>query len=169
MIEIPLTKGYVAIVDDEDADLANFKWSAKEDKKRSTVYAQRTIYWREHGKRLQRSETMHRVVLGRMTGHVLSRGELVDHTDRDGLNNQRDNLRLCTNQQNCFNRKTPITNVSGYKGVVFMPPNPNKPWGAYIRAHGRNKFLGSFSTPEAAHAAYCEAAQKYFGEFWRAA
>ena len=170
MIEIQLTRGYVAIVDDEDADLAQFKWSAKEKKKQNSVYAQRTVYWRDdNGKRLQKSEVMHRVILGRKLEKTLTRSELVDHIDRNGLNNTRSNLRICTDQQNSFNRKRPVTNTSGYKGVVFMPPNPNKSWGAYICANGKNKFLGSFTTPEAAHEAYCKAAQEYFGEYWRAA
>jgi hypothetical protein len=170
MIEIKLSKGYVAIVDDEDADLAQYNWSAKTSKRDNTVYAQRTVYWRtEDGKRHQKSIAMHRLILSRKIGKDLLRNEFVDHIKGNGLDNRRDQLRLATNAQNKQNMKKPKTNSSGFKGVVFMPPNPNKPWGAYIRANGKNKFLGSFTTPEEAHEAYMKAAREHFGEFARAA
>lgn len=41
----------------------------------------------------------------------------VDHIDGNTLNNTLTNLRVCNHQQNMYNRKTPITNKSGHKGI----------------------------------------------------
>jgi hypothetical protein len=95
MIEIPLTKGYTAIVDDKDADLAEFKWHASE-KRRGAVYAQRGVWIN----RKVKHTLMHRVILERMVGHPLKRTDFCDHKDGNGLNNQRSNLRLAPRTQN---------------------------------------------------------------------
>jgi hypothetical protein len=42
-----------------------------------------------------------------------------------------------------------------------------KKWIAQIGHNKQHFFLGSFDTPEQAHAAYCEAAREHFGEFAR--
>jgi hypothetical protein len=40
-------------------------------------------------------------------------------------------------------------------------------WKAVITVHGKGLYLGYFKTPEAAHMAYCAAADKHFGEYAR--
>ena len=63
-----------------------------------------------------------------------------------------------------FSRKE-RNNTSGYKGVSF-----HKDTGMYrarIMVRGVSIHLGAFRRPELAHAAYCEAAKKHFGEFAR--
>lgn len=91
----------------------------------------------------------------------------VDHKDGDGLNNTRSNIRICTQAQNCANRKTiGKNNKSGYKGVYFNK-SKNK-WRAMLKFNKKEIHLGYFSNPvEAAHA-YDNAALKYFGEFSKA-
>jgi len=42
-------------------------------------------------------------------------------------------------------------------------------WRAVVTADGIKTSLGYFETPEAAHDAYCEAARRLHGKFWRAA
>lgn len=93
-------------------------------------------------------------------------GKVVDHIDRNTLNNDTDNLRFCTIGENCRNSKKRRDNTSGYKGVDF-----NKAEGKYrarIRiGNGKRISLGLFSTPELAYEAYCKAVPIYHKEFGR--
>lgn len=89
----------------------------------------------------------------------------VDHWDLDKSNNRFHNLREASHGQNAHNRPKPSTNTSGFKGASLH--KPTQKWMAQIRADGRGYYLGLHDTPEAAHAAYCEAARKFHGEFAR--
>lgn len=89
----------------------------------------------------------------------------IDHINRNGCDNRIANLRLATKTQNMGNRKRNANNSSGYKGVY---KHRNK-WAACIRQNGKTISLGTFNTPQEAHAAYVAAAKKIFGEFARAA
>lgn len=87
--------------------------------------------------------------------------ETVDHKDGDPLNNRLANLRNATRAQN--NRNRGRKRRGGYRGVS---PAGSR-WRAQICVNGRLRHLGCFREPEAAYAAYVEAARKYFGEFAR--
>jgi hypothetical protein len=91
----------------------------------------------------------------------------VDHRDGNGLNNKWQNLRLATTSQNQANKKLGRNNTSGYKGVCWHKGGQR--WAAMIEIGGRQKWLGTYETPELAHIAYVAAAKKHFGEFARAA
>lgn len=98
---------------------------------------------------------------------VLHHGEwpsrVIDHHNRNTLDDCIDNLRLATGQQNQANRKKSKSNKSGYKGVSWDAARGK--WVAQIRLGARNKFLGNFTDPREAHQAYCKAATQAFGEF----
>jgi hypothetical protein len=79
------------------------------------------------------------------------------------LNDQIGNLRPATQSQNLANSTLSSKNTSGYKGVRW--DNRREHWTASIMVNYKGKFLGSFNTAEEAHAAYCAAAKKHFGEF----
>ena len=151
-VEIPLTRGYVTVVDAVDGDLMQFKWRVI-PKSGGRFYASRGVP----------SLMMHRIILGRVLGRILLSNEQVDHVDRDGLNNRRENLRLSTPAQNQQNQRRHIDSTTGYKGVRY---NKGK-WMARISVNKVRVYLGVFETPEAAYAAYCDAAKKYHGEFAR--
>lgn len=89
-------------------------------------------------------------------------GLQVDHLNRNGLDNRRENLRWCTHAQNQANRSLYKRNTSGYKGVSFH--KPCQKWRAYI---GRTpqQYLGVFHTKEDAARAYNAAAKELYGEF----
>lgn len=85
----------------------------------------------------------------------------MDHVNTIRNDNRIANLRLASASENCRNRTN--INKSGYKGVSWRY---NK-WRAGIKIKGKSYHLGCFPTLEMAHAAYCEAAKKFFGEFAR--
>lgn len=151
-VEIPLTRGFVAIVDEEAAAqiLGMGSWYARPH--RNTVYAVRQV--RRSGG--QRNIGMHNVIAG---------ASFVDHINGDGLDNRRANLRAATNAQNGQNRRRPATNTSGYKGVGWI--SPSGPWRARITLEGRCVHLGCFADPVEAARVYDEAASHYYGEFAR--
>ena len=90
---------------------------------------------------------------------------MVDHRDGNATNNRWSNLRRATASQNNANRRRSRNNTSGYKGVHLCGRSGR--WRAIIYNKHRKTYLGLFTTPEAAHAAYAEAARKLFGEFAR--
>ena len=106
---------------------------------------------------------LHRLIMEKMLDRKINKNERVDHINRDGADNRRSNLRLCSCQQNAFNQGVRKNNTSGYKGVTFKQKN-NK-WFAAISPNGKRISLGSFDDKENAASAYNQAAIKYFGEF----
>jgi len=146
--EIPLTQGFVALVDDEDYErvMAAGKWQASVDDQR--VYARHKVGGRQ--------VRLHAFLTG---------WPLTDHINGDGLDNRRSNLREATSAQNACNRRLSSYNTSGFKGVSWKADGDR--WVARIKVHGTATHLGSFSTPQEAARAYDAAAIEMHGEFAR--
>lgn len=89
----------------------------------------------------------------------------VDHKDGNTANNRWSNLRSATPSQNLANRGLPANSSTGFKGVSRH--QKSRRFRAVIKAEGRYIHLGFYDTAEEAHAAYCAAATKYYGEFAR--
>lgn len=147
---IPLTKGRVALVDDQDyAELSKYSWCVD-----SKGYVKR-VEVGEDGR--SHAVAMHRQVMGCTRGD----GRQIDHANLNRLDNRRKNLRPCTRGQNKCNSRKHKNNRSGYKGVYAA----GKRWRAQIEANGKRVRLGRFDTPELAHEFYCLAADLLHGEF----
>lgn len=148
MIAIPLTQGHVALVDDEDAYLAQFKWCVA---RRPTVtYAQRRVTRPDGSSTI---ELLHQAVLGT---------KWVDHIDRNGLDCRRSNLRIATRAQQQANRGRQSNNSSGFKGVHR---HFDGRWRAQLAHQGKKVHLGLFMTAKEAALAYDEGARRVFGQF----
>jgi len=143
---ILLTRGYEAVVDDDDYDyLSAYRWHALTDGRYTKVYA---AFGNEE-------ILMHRVILSAPEGMG------VDHVDGDGLNNRKGNLRLATKSQNAAWSGIYSNNTSGYRGVTKYRDK----WMGQIIVRGKKRYLGLFERPENAALAYDVVAELEFGEF----
>lgn len=153
MKEINLTHGKTAIVDDADYErLSKYNWCVY--KHRNTFYAARRAMVGGRSSHLK----MHREILGLSTGD----GQLVDHKNRNGIDNRRENLRIVTPSLNSYNRKKAINNTSGYRGVSW-----NKgvcKWVSIFTKDKKHKHIGCFKNAVEAAKEYDIAVLKYRGE-----
>lgn len=151
---IPLTRGFVAIVDDEDyAELSRWTWCPQVGGQ--NIYAIRSDY--ETGQRL--TVSMHRQVLGL----GMDSGRKVDHINQNTLDNRKANLRACTHAQNIRNSRKRSGTVSKYRGVTWA--KDRKMWRASTTMNGKKYMLGQFGSEEAAARAYDTFARKHYGAF----
>ncbi len=141
MREIQLTRGKVAIVDDEDYETLNaHRWCAY--RSYYTFYATRRVR-RPDGARAQ--EDMHRVILSRKLGRQLVQGEQSEHKNGNGLDNQRDNLRPATQSQNNRNCRRHVANPSSrFLGVIW--DKDHKKWRAQLQGNYKQTRLGRYDT-----------------------
>jgi len=153
MRSIALTKGKIALVDDEDYDhLSKHKWFAKTNQ--SGIWYVGRNSSRLLGKR--KTIFMHSELMSNLG---------VDHINGDGLDNRRSNLRLATTAQNGANRKLSANNTSGVTGVYWH--RAQKKWGAQIKVNRRMIYLGRFIEKQDAISERQKAAKIHFGEFAR--
>ena len=110
---------------------------------------------------LRRRYSAHRLAFLYMTGSFPPND--TDHINGVRNDNRWINLRQATNSENQRNQGKPITNTSGYKGVSWN--KRAKKWLAKIKHMNHDIHLGYFDSPEAAHQAYIEAAEKLHGDF----
>ena len=94
---------------------------------------------------------------------VTPKGMATDHINGDGLDNRKQNLRICTHAENLRNRRLGKNNTSGYKGVSWH--KLHKLWYAHISHNKKLMSLGYFKDKEEAAKAYDRKAIELFGEF----
>jgi len=150
MIGIKLTrKGIITLIDDADYDLVfNHKWYLH--KCGNSFYASAAIN--------NKFTYLHRFLMG-----VNDKDITIDHIDGDGLNNQRNNLRLCTKAQNNINTSSNKNTTSKYKGVSWAK-HCNR-WRAQICKDKVCRYIGYYDTEIEAALAYNNIAKTLHGEF----
>lgn len=139
-----------ALVDDEDYEvLKNMRWYLNTGKQDGPIY----VKTRVNGKQI----LMHRFILNP------SKGYHVDHKDFNGLNNQKINLRCCTQRNNNRSSNIRKNNTTGFKGVTFS--KLRVVYHSQIMVDRKHIHCGTFDNKEDAARAYDEAAIKHFGDF----
>lgn len=158
MKTIPLTRGKVALVDDEDYEaLSRFKWFAFKTAATGRLYAARGIRYRKHdGKVSVRLVFMHSQILGRSAGYE------VDHENRDSLDNRHLNLRWATRSQNQCNVTRARRARSGYLGVYCLKDGR---FISYIGHEMMKIYVGIFESANEAARAWDAVAVRLRGEF----
>ena len=139
MKKIPLGKKEYALVSDEDFErLSQYSWHLD-----SQGYAYTNV-------------SMHRLLMD------FPKDMFIDHKDGNRINNQRENIRICTPAQNQHNRLKQKNNTTGYIGVSFK-----ERYGYFssIRDKGKTKFIGYFKNPIHAAMAYDIWAKELRGEY----
>ena len=87
----------------------------------------------------------------------------VDHINGNKIDNRRENLRLCNRSENNRNKGKKSNNTSGFKCVCWHKRAGK--WRVQIQVDGEKKHLGYFDDKLKAYEAYCEACEKYHGDF----
>jgi hypothetical protein len=161
IIESPTHGTHEVLYDAEDEDKINkYNWYVSKQ--------QYCFYVRTHiphpdggftrgGRRRQTTLEMHRLVAG------TPKGMSTDHINGDGLDNRKQNLRICTTAENGRNRGKSKNNTSGFKGVSWH--KNRKIWYVHIRHNKKLMHIGSFKDKEEAARAYDRKAIELHGKF----
>lgn len=151
MKEIPLTQGKVALVDDEDFEKLNkHKWCAHRGSS-DIWYAERGIY-------IKKTRKVHHVRMHRVITNV-KKGKDVDHKNHNGLDNRKENLRICTRSQNSINSLFKKRHRHDVHGVQLR--KDTKKWIVIVKKRSFGCFTDKI---EAAHI-YDKYAKLIYGEF----
>lgn len=150
MAIITTNKGEEIVVDDEDIDILNkYTWHLDKD-----GYARTSMKINGTKKMIQ----MHRFIMGNPTGMT------VDHKNSIRTDNRKENLRVCTRNNNNKNiNKTKGDKTSVYKGV--FKGKCEHQWRSSIRYNGNYFDIGVFSNEIACANAYNYYAKQLHGEF----
>lgn len=135
------------IVDDEDFErVSNELWHLENG------YPVCVVIINDLRKRLK----IHQYILGKYCG-------VCDHKDRNKLNNQKDNLRICTQKQNSRNRSIQRGNKTGYKGIHLVKRINS--YRVMISIDDKTFHVGYRKNIIDAAKLYNDAAIKHYGEF----
>lgn len=138
-------RNIVSLIDEEDLVLLkDYDFCYSQEKNRITSYV-----WAIH-RVTKKKYRLHRLIM-KATSKMK-----VDHINHNTLDNRKSNLRLCTENQNKWNRTKYKCNTSGYKGVMKLKSNGK--FIAAIMCNNKRYHLGTFNTAEEAALEYNKAA-----------
>ncbi len=153
MRSVPLQRGYVTLVDDEDFEaVAAIRWCI-------VVSSYGSVHAKVGNAKCRNGvRRLHHFIFERSTGITVPTGMQIDHANGDTMDNRRANLRLCTASQNCANRYKTRERRGVYQA-------PNGKWRASVNSKGKRYHLGYFDDVEQAARARDRKATELFGEF----
>jgi len=144
MKEILLTNGGVTLVSDCDYEaLCQWSWHLS-----STGYVLRNIDLKK----------IHRFIMKARIWDV------IDHIDRNKLNNSRENLRKVSVAENIHNQGKRKNTKNNYKGTTFKKELNG--WEARCRMYGQDFYLGVYKSEKAAGYAYNKKALELNPNCW---
>ena len=161
IIESPTHGTFEVLYDAEDEDKINkYNWSVH--KQHHCFYVITSMPhpdggFTRGGRRRRTTLCLHRLVAD------TPKGMDTDHINGDGLDNRKQNLRICTHAENMCNRRLGKNNKSGFKGVNWR--KDDKTWHAQIRHNKKKIHIGYFKDKEEAAKAYDRKAIELQGEF----
>lgn len=133
--------------------VSKLKLRLQKDKGKNTFYVATDMKIKGKWKTMK----LHRLIMGCKPGD----GQIVDHIDGNGLNNQDENLRFVTKSENNMNvKRLRKDNTSGYKGVTKRGDK----WCAQINKDGKQIHIGCFKTKRDAALAYNRVAKELYGD-----
>ena len=114
-------------------------------------------------------QALHRMIFLYHHGYL---PKVTDHIDGNRLNNRIENLRACTQSENCLNSKHRATSTSPYKNVYLQKyanhqPHWKQNWVVNITVNRKRQYIGSFEDVELADLVATEARDLYHGAYAR--
>lgn len=154
-----LKNGLEFIIDLQDLELVKkFSWYPLEHNDKYTS-VQGSSSRKINGVKKSYTFRLHRYLMNMKDPLIL-----VDHEDRNPLNNRRSNLRICNRSQSSWNTGNFSSNKSSkYKGVTFN--KARQKWVAQLSINNWPKGLGYFNSEKEAAEAYNEGVLKYRDNF----
>jgi hypothetical protein len=142
-------------------NIKKYKWSIDKISKSKLKYAKTFLRIKDKSYNMH----LHRLILNNFKINkklFFNRKFVIDHKNRNGLDNRRKNLRICSASLNSFNRKMQNNNKTGHRGLWF-DKSSNK-WLAAIGVNNKRITLGRFLNKKEAIKIRKKAELKYFGE-----
>lgn len=160
MKEIMLTQGMVTKVDDDLYEWLNqWKWYYR---KRSGTRTGGDAVRSLHGRNADGVNTVQTLYMASLVLPVPT-GYVVDHADRDPLNNQRVNLRKATNSNNMKNSLARVNSKTGVKGVHW--DHAKQRYVVQVTVMGKRKWVGAYRDLETAQKIAEKSIKEHYGRF----